>query len=208
MMVGIEQEKTVTLCQSCVNDKPAEENKYEPINWISERPESRIKNNSIEADNKANEINNETLNGIELILKEPEFNMISIGEGKIDSDEIWIADSGATCDSTPYGKCIVEENDNCGNTIEGANGAQMTTKTVGNLYVDQFNSKGEKVQTFGMQNVHHVPKMQYQLFSITSRLKKGWKLQGNDKHLILEKGNNSVKFDIIIETENGRLYCT
>ena len=48
----------------------------------------------------------------------------------------------------------------------------------------------------------------YNLFSVTKRMKDGWKLYGGDTVLGLKKGFRKVEFDIVVNTPKGLLFCT
>ena len=48
----------------------------------------------------------------------------------------------------------------------------------------------------------------YTIFSVTKRIKEGWKLYGDDTVLGLKKGSRKVEFDIVINTTKGLLFFT
>ena len=51
------------------------------------------------------------------------------------------------------------------------------------------------------------PNGTYNLFSVTKRMKDGWKLYGDDTVLGLKKGSRKVDFDIVMNTPKGLLFC-
>ncbi len=50
-------------------------------------------------------------------------------------------------------------------------------------------------------------KFNFNLFSVTRMLQKGYTLKGDEKSITLEKGNHAFMFDSVIRTRGGALYC-
>ena len=121
---------------------------------------------------------------------------------------IWIADTGATTDSTGYEWGVIQtkkgdENDD----IVDASGKTMKSSIIGNLPVTKIDCAGKEEGNMTLQDVSVVPTGKYNLFSVTKRLKNGWTMQGDTEALTLSKGKNQVRFDIILNSDKGRLYC-
>ena len=47
----------------------------------------------------------------------------------------------------------------------------------------------------------------FNLFSVGRCLVNGWKLSGDSEGLELSKGEKKIKFDIVVRTKKGALYC-
>jgi hypothetical protein len=50
-------------------------------------------------------------------------------------------------------------------------------------------------------------KFNFNLFSVTRMLQKGYRIKGDAKSITLEKGNHAFMFDSVIWTQGGALYC-
>jgi hypothetical protein len=112
--------------------------------------------------------------------------------------DIWIADTAATCDSTPYDLGAFNERMTNGGVVFG-DGKTNKTEKVFNLRAF-FHDVSGKTKNIIMANVHHVPSAGHNLFSLTKRLQSGWSLHGNEKGIWLAKPGQTVMFDIRIET--------
>ena len=122
---------------------------------------------------------------------------------------IMIADTGATCDSTYHPEGIVKKEKAPKNdVINAANWAEMMPTEIGNLPVTQIDKNGQEVQDLELKDVTINPNGTYNLFSVTKRMKDGWKLYGDDTVLGLKKWSRKVEFDIVINTPKGLLFCT
>ena len=70
-----------------------------------------------------------------------------------------------------------------------------------------YNKQDEPVYPVKLQNVVVSQAATFNLFSITSMLKKGWILSGSTNHLTLTKDAIVIDFDIKIATHKGMLFC-
>ncbi len=52
----------------------------------------------------------------------------------------------------------------------------------------------------------HLPEGNFNLFSLTRLQKKGWTLSGNANYIKLQKGGDSLLFNIVVNTPKGALY--
>ena len=117
-------------------------------------------------------------------------------------------DTGATVNSTPYEKGItnLKEAKN-GEGIKVGNGALEKTTKTGNLIGNICDNKERRCDAINMSEVNIVPGNEYNMFSLTQRQLKGWKLGGDEKSIWLTKGNKTVTFDIMIHTPKGVVYA-
>jgi hypothetical protein len=59
-----------------------------------------------------------------------------------------------------------------------------------------------------LKGVKYVPNSEYNLFSVTQRVKQGWEVGGNrETGLFLKKGEHKIVFDIIIQGGSGLIAC-
>ena len=82
----------------------------------------------------------------------------------------------------------------------------MPTEIV-NLPVTQIDKNGQEVQDLELKDVTLNPHATYNLFSVTNRMKDGWKFYSGDTVLGLNKGSIKVEFDIFINKTKGLLFC-
>jgi hypothetical protein len=120
--------------------------------------------------------------------------------------DIWIADSGATTHSTAHdiGLCEVRENDT-GGIIVG-NGENLKPKHVGTIKGVVCDKQGMEKHHVVLQDVCVLPNGKFNLFSTSKLQKKGWVMYGDDKKVRLTKDGHEILFDIVIDTDQGRLY--
>ena len=127
----------------------------------------------------------------------------------LSNPNIMITDTGATCDSTCHLEGICKRKKTSNNdVINAANGAEMMPTEIGNLSVTQIDKNGQEVQELKLKDVTLNPHGTYNIFSVTKRMKDGWKLYGDDIALGLKKHSRKVEFDIVINTPKGLLFCT
>ena len=77
-----------------------------------------------------------------------------------------------------------------------------------NLPVTQIDKNVQEVQDLELKDVNLNPHGTYNIFSVTKRMKYGWKFYGDGTVLGLKKGSIKVDFDIVINIPNGLLFCT
>jgi hypothetical protein len=124
----------------------------------------------------------------------------------LEDPNAWIADTAATCDSTPHRQGAVNLCEGNGGVIfgDGKNNEAETTFDLPGVITDQFRNE---VISATLQNVKHVKSAKFNLFSITKRQKDGWLLSGNSEKIWIEKGEHKIVFDIRIETPEGLIFA-
>jgi hypothetical protein len=121
---------------------------------------------------------------------------------------VWVGDSAASCDSTPHTQGmtnIVKTKNGIG--IENGNGSLSEVQGTGELRGTVCDKSGKKLGPVKMTDVRLTPENKYNLFSISKRLKEGWKMTGDKNGMVLTKGNEQVTFDIIIPTHDGVIFA-
>jgi Reverse transcriptase (RNA-dependent DNA polymerase) len=127
----------------------------------------------------------------------------------LEDPNIWIADSAATCDSTPHAQGAInmrkgDEDDNGVIFGDGKNNDAVNIFDLPGVITD---SSGNELQAVKLLNVRHVPSAMFNLFSTTKRQKAGWSLHGDDEAIWLTKGEHKIVFDIRIETPEGLVFA-
>ena len=56
-----------------------------------------------------------------------------------------------------------------------------------------------------LENVYHIPKLSYNLFSILETLRKGWKITNDGLQIEIKKCKRSIIFDKVIKCPAGHL---
>ena len=119
---------------------------------------------------------------------------------------IWVGDSGASSDSTFDDSGMV----NCKETrssITMGKGKSVKPSKSGEIPVAVHNKNGEEMYNARMSDVAYIPDANFNLFSITRRLKQGFKLGGDVNSIWLEKNGRRIVFDVVIPTPKGAIYC-
>ncbi len=69
-----------------------------------------------------------------------------------------------------------------------------------------FDKDGNQVGEVTITDVSHLPEGNFNLFSLTRLQKKGWTISGNADYIKLQKGGNSLLFNIVVNTPTGALF--
>ena len=86
----------------------------------------------------------------------------------LNDPNIFIADTGATCDSTPYDTGMKDlRQAGKGDDIVDASGQKITAQSVGNLIGTVCNKDGQEKFKVTMNDVVHMPNAKFNLFSIS-----------------------------------------
>ena len=88
------------------------------------------------------------------------------------------------------------------------NGGHVGAQQVAKLPGVMCDLNGWELNAATLDEVVHVPGAQYNLFSISRMIRHhGWTLGGDENAIWIKKDGNQVRFDIIIPTPKGALYC-
>ena len=142
-----------------------------------------------------------------LLYGSPELSFPDVQE-LLDDPNVWIGDTAATVDMTPYKEGmtnlrIASKDDG----IAMGNGQIVKTIEIGEIRGTICDKHGNKLNRVRMTEVQYLPKMKYNLFSLTKRMNGGWKLISESEKIRLKKGNQEVTFDIKIPTPKGAVYA-
>jgi hypothetical protein len=125
-------------------------------------------------------------------------------EALVDKD-MWIADTGATSHVT-------------NSKVGGKNHRKTTVKMRGFVWesinpdlemdipVTYTCGSGKEIKA-ELKDMQVNEKFNFNLFSVTRMLQKGYTIKGGAKSITLEKGNHAFMFDSVIWTWGGALYC-
>jgi len=119
---------------------------------------------------------------------------------------IWIGDSGATSDST-FNDMRMQSCKETKSSVTMGNGKLIHPKKIGDIAVTIHNKNGNEISDAKMTDVAYIPEANFNLFSITRRLRQGFKLGGDKNSIWLEKSDKKIVFDIVIPTPKGAIYC-
>ena len=133
-----------------------------------------------------------------------ELNVPKVAELLRDPD-IWIADTGASNHSTwsDHGAENVRET---GLSAQGQWGKVQKMKE-GNIEAVFCDKNGNEYFEAKLVGVGLAKEMNYNLFSLSKLMQDGWKLSGDVRAMQLTKGQATIKFDIVIPTKKGAIYC-
>lgn len=121
----------------------------------------------------------------------------------LDDPEIWVIDTGATCNSTGHSQGMIERKEANGSKTKMGNGARVSSDRVGKIPFEAANNGVKGI----MNDVHLMKDAAFNLVSGTKLLKLGYKLTGNADRLMYEKDGQKLIFDIKINTPEGMLFA-
>ena len=124
----------------------------------------------------------------------------------LDHPDIWVADSATTMHNTCHSVGVTNLRKE-GQAIVMGNGDEIKTRDMGEIHAIVCDRKGNQMFDVKLNDVAVNPSGTFNLFSTSKLQKEGWTLHGNDKEISLKKNNVEIKFDIIIPTPMGALYC-
>gem|GEM_PF-6951265 len=119
---------------------------------------------------------------------------------------IWIGDTGATSDST-FNDMGMQNCKETKSSVTMGKGKSVHPKKVGDIAVTVHNKNGNEMFNAKMTDVAYIPEANFNLFSITRRLRQGFQLGGDKNCIWLEKSGIKIVFDIVIPTPKGAIYC-
>ena len=120
----------------------------------------------------------------------------------LEDPEIFVLDTGATCNSTGHSQGMTELQDAKGKKTKMGNGAKVATKSIGKLpFSTMQGTKGT------MGGVHLIPGAPFNLVSGTKLLILGYRVTGDRDKLVYTKDGNELIFDIKVHTPEGMLLC-
>ncbi len=119
--------------------------------------------------------------------------------------DMWIADSGASNHVTFSDKGCRNKRNSTG-LAHGIVGNSVLPKCELDIPCVYFDKDGAQLEEVIITDVSHLPKGNFNLFSVTRLQKKGWTLTGNADYIKLVKGKKSLLFSTVINTPKGALY--
>ena len=119
---------------------------------------------------------------------------------------IWVGESGATSDST-FNDMGMQSCKETKSNVTMGKGKSIQPMKIGDIAVTVHNKNGNEMFDAKMTDVAHTPEANFNLFSITRRLRQGFKLGGDMNSIWLEKKGKKIVFDIVIPTPKGAIYC-
>jgi hypothetical protein len=130
----------------------------------------------------------------------------TIGAHIWESQDIWIADTGTTSHVTKHTEGGRKHRQTSVWT-HGFTGETIQPDCEMNILVTYVDVNGTEKFNVMLGDIQTNEKLNYNLFSVTKMLLKGYKLKG-DKHLItVWNQTRPIVFDLVIRTKNGALFC-
>ena len=121
-------------------------------------------------------------------------------------EEIWVADSGTTshCSKSARGGITVRQ---ASVAVQGITGPAMSVESEMDLPSIICGQYGQEQSRVTLTDVSCRKGNNFNLFSVGRCLINGWKLSGDSEGLELTKGEKKIRFDIVVRTKKGALYC-
>jgi len=119
---------------------------------------------------------------------------------------IWIADTGATHHSTfcKAGGTNKRETEVAAIGATGKAKKPELQMDIPSVVCDKY---GNELSEINMTDVSCNQENNFNLFSLTCAMQSDWTLAGDSQKLEIKKGSQTIKFDIVIKTRKGALYC-
>ncbi|KAL7579262.1 hypothetical protein ACA910_011420 [Epithemia clementina (nom. ined.)] len=159
---------------------------------------------------KGNNMGNIAANQVEFVLMAGQMNQLAFPNDMklLSNPEIWVVDTGATCNMTPYATGLIKtrEAEVTDSVTMGSSKIEKAAQ-VGDLPVVVCDKLGTELQRVTMRDVVVVPDCGFNLFSVTKRLKEGWTMCGDKNGMWLKDSKMTVRFDIVISTPKGMLFA-
>ena len=173
-------------------------NNYQNNNRTNNYENNRDQGNYGIGRNNNNEENRDQL----LMVSEKENGKLQYKKMEKYSENIWIADTGASChmtnnDTGMYDIKIPKED-----YITVANNQELKVVKIGKIDMIAKQENGREVK-FTLSNVKYIPELAVKLFSITAAMDKGMKIGNNDRLIYLWKEKFRINFDILFEMKSG-----
>ncbi len=124
----------------------------------------------------------------------------------LESQDIWIADTGATSCVTKHTEGGMKHHQTSVQTC-GFAGETIQPDCKMDIPVTYSDNNGTEKFDVVLGDVETYKKFHYNLFSVTKMLSKGYKLEGNRHSLTVWNKMRSIVFDIVVHAQNGALYC-
>jgi hypothetical protein len=122
----------------------------------------------------------------------------------LDNPNMWIANTAASCNSTPHSRGAVNIRKGNGGVIFG-DGKNNDADEIFDLLGVITDQNGNEKLPATQQNVKHVRSAKFNLFSLTKRQKASWLLNGDSEEIWIAKGEHKIVFDIQIKTPEVNL---
>jgi hypothetical protein len=173
--------------------------KNRPVNWVSKK--------TTESANVATDVASSP--NVELLLSniDDEPRTFSKYQDMLLQPSIWIGDTAATVHMSPHHEGMVNMKNTRGGITVG-NGEVMVTKKIGDIPCEIMDKHGNPLKNCVIKDVALTKSSPFNLFSLTKMMKVGWTLGGDqDTGITLSKGDQTLNFDIPIETPKGVVYA-
>ena len=87
------------------------------------------------------------------------------------------------------------------------NRERITSTALGKVEGIITTKEGTMLAKVMLDKVLYILQSKFNLLSLTKIMSNRWSIIGKNNHLVIEKNNIKVNFDIIINTKHGRLFC-
>ena len=118
----------------------------------------------------------------------------------------WIIDSGASGHSTGHADIFSVKRTTDASTV-GATGPAVAADFEGDIQVAAQDKNGTEYRKFKLTNVTCKKTANFNLMSMGAMLVAGWESRGTADMITLTKGEVNIKFDVVVKTKRGAIYC-
>jgi hypothetical protein len=124
----------------------------------------------------------------------------------LESKDIWIADTGATSHVMKHAEGGRKHRQTSVRT-RGFAGETIKPDCKMDIPVTYVDINGTEKFDVVLEDIQTNEKLNYNLFSVTKMLLKGYQLKGNKNSITVWNQMRSIMFDLAVRTRNGAVFC-
>ena len=129
----------------------------------------------------------------------------TLTSAQLKNGDYWIADSGASTHLT-FDDCSMKNIRSTSVKVVMGNSSSTKSAKTGDISGLLMMNKNKKAVSATLQDVAYAKDAQYNLFSLTYMMKKGWSMTANNDEIILKKGKIQLSFNSKVKTSRG-FFC-
>ena len=122
------------------------------------------------------------------------------------SPNVWIGDTGASGHCTAHGGGGINVREGT-TTMTGISGDSIKSEKEMDIPCVHYDKFGNKEKKMVFKNVSYLSNANYNLCSLAKMLQDRWVMVGDEKAIVMRRLEEEIRFDIIVKTTKGALYC-
>ena len=123
------------------------------------------------------------------------------------SPNVWIGNTGALGHCTAHGVGGINVQEGM-TTMTGISGDSIKSEKEMDIPCVHYDKFGNKEKKMVFKDVSYLSNANYNLCSLAKMLQDGWIMVGDKKAIVMQPLEEEIRFNIIIKTMKGALYCS